>query len=192
MDRSEDKLAQAFQALSAESPQNAPAELGLALQNAFRRHHVRRRRQHRLITAGALGVCLIVAAVLLSKSRYSGLQEKQPALATTQEKNLPVQVPTPRVSVPGNQPVKSTIASLHKAPRKAESAARVVSQFTSLASYDPAFSKDGFKIVRVGLSSAELSQMGAPSYVYPAGRRVLTDVVLDRDGIPVAVRTVGR
>src|SRR5436190_1808928 len=111
MDRSEDKLAQAFQALSAKSPQNAPAEVGL---------------------------------------------------------------------------------TLHKAFRKAESAARVVSQFTSLASYDPAFSKDGFKIVRVGLSSAELSQMGAPSYVYPAGRRVLTDVVLDRDGIPVAVRTVGR
>jgi|SRR5438874_4292128 len=192
MDRSEDKLAQAFQALSAKSPQNAPAEVGLTLQNAFRRHHVRRRRRRRLITAGALGASLVVAAVLLSKSRSSGLQEKQPSLATKQESPLPPRESKPIVSVPENQPAKSTIASLHKAPRKAESAARVVSQFTSLASYDPAFSKDGFKIVRVGLSSAELSQMGAPSYVYPPGRRVLTDVVLDRDGIPVAVRTVGR
>src|SRR5438105_2788905 len=112
MDRSEDKLAQAFQALSAESPQSAPAEVGLALQNAFRQHHVRRRRRRRLITAGALGVCLIVAAVLFSKSRSSGPQERQPTLATKQENTLPVRESGPPVSVPTNQPIRSTIASL--------------------------------------------------------------------------------
>ncbi len=192
MNQSEERLAQAFQALSAESPQSAPAEVGLALQDAFRRHHVRRRRQRRLITAGVLGACLVVAAVLLSKSRSSGLQEKQPTLATRQEQSLPNPETRSLGAVPNNTQVKSTIASLQKVHRKARPSANVVSNFTSLASYDPAFSKDGFKIVRVGLSSAELSQMGAPSYVYPAGRRVLTDVVLDRDGIPIAVRTVGR
>ncbi len=192
MNQSEERLAQAFQALSAESPQSAPAEVGLALQDAFRRHHVRRRRQRRLITAGVLGACLVVAAVLLSKSRSSGLQEKQPTLATRQEQSLPNPETRSLGAVPNNTQVKSTIASLQKVHRKARPSANVVSNFTSLASYDPAFSKDGFKIVRVGLSSAELSQMGAPSYVYPASRRVLTDVVLDRDGIPIAVRTVGR
>jgi len=192
MNQSEERLAQAFQALSAESPQSAPAEVGLALQDAFRRHHVRRRRQRRLITAGVLGACLVVAAVLLSKSRSSGLQEKQPTLATRQEQSLPNPETRSLGAVPNNTQVKSTIASLQKVHRKARPSANVVSNFTSLASYDPAFSKDGFKIVRVGLSSAELSQMGAPSNVYPAGRRVLTDVVLDRDGIPIAVRTVGR
>ena len=192
MNQSEERLAQAFQALSAESPQSAPAEVGLALQDAFRRHHVRRRRQRRLITAGVLGACLVVAAVLLSKSRSSGLQEKQPTLATRQEQSLPNPETRSLGAVPNNTQVKSTIASLRKVHRKARPSANVVSNFTSLASYDPVFSKDGFKIVRVGLSSAELSQMGAPSNVYPAGRRVLTDVVLDRDGIPIAVRTVGR
>jgi len=192
MNQSEERLAQAFQALSAESPQSAPAEVGLALQDAFRRHHVRRRRQRRLITAGVLGACLVVAAVLLSKSRSSGLQEKQPTLATRQEQSLPNPETRSLGAVPNNTRVKSTIASSQKVHRKARPSANVVSNFTSLASYDPVFSKDGFKIVRVGLSSAELSQMGAPSNVYPAGRRVLTDVVLDRDGIPIAVRTVGR
>jgi hypothetical protein len=193
MNQSEERLARAFQALAEESPQSAPAEVGLALQNAFRQHHVRRRRRRRLITTGALVACLVVAAVLLSKSRSSGSQEvKQSTLATRQERSLPAQVPSPRFSVPGNQPVRSAIASLHKVHRRAQPSVNVVGNFTSLASYDPVFSKDGFKIVRVGLSSAELSQMGAPSYVHPAGRRVLTDVVLDRDGIPIAVRTVGR
>ena len=192
MNQSEERLAQAFQALAEESPQRAPADVGLALQNAFRQHQVRRRRRRRLITAGALGACLVVAAVLVSKSWSSGPQVKQSTLATLQEKSLPAQVPSPRVSAPENQPVKPTIASLHKVPRKAQPSVKVAGNFTSLASYDPAFSKDGFKIVRVDLSSAELSQMGAPSYIHPAGRRVLTDVVLDRDGIPVAVRIVGR
>ena len=192
MNQSEERLSHAFQALAAESPQSAPAEVGLALQHAFHRHHVRRRRQRRLITAGALGVCVVVAAVLLSKSKSSGPQEKQTSLATTQEKILPDREPTLPAPAPDNTPVKSPIASLRKVHRKAQPAANDAGNFTSLASYDPAFSKDGFKIVRVGLSSAELSQMGAPSYVHPAGRRVLTDVVLDRDGIPIAVRTVGR
>ena len=159
MNQSEERLAQAFQALSAESPQSAPAEVGLALQDAFRRHHVRRRRQRRLITAGVLGACLVVAAVLLSKSRSSGLQEKQPTLATRQEQSLPNPETRSLGAVPNNTQVKSTIASLQKVHRKARPSANVVSNFTSLASYDPAFSKDGFKIVRVGLSSAELSQM---------------------------------
>ena len=192
MNQSEERLAQAFQALAEESPQSAPAEVGLTLQNAFRQHHVRRRRRRRLITAGALVACLVVAAVLLSKSRPSGSHVKQSTLATRQEESLPAQAPSPRVSVPENQPVKPAMASLHKVHRRPQPSVNVVGNFTSLASYDPAFSKDGFKIVRVGLSSAELSQMGAPSYVHPAGRRVLTDVVLDRDGIPIAVRTVGR
>ena len=192
MNQSEERLAQAFQALAEESPQSAPADVGLALQSAFRQHHVRRRRRRRLITASALGACLVVAAVLLSKSWSSGPQVKQSTLATRQEKNLPAQVSSPRVSAPENQPVKTTTASLHKVHRKAQPSVNVAGNFTSLASYDPAFSNDGFKIVRVDLSSAELSQMGAPSYVHPAGRRVLTDVVLDRDGIPIAVRTVGK
>ena len=192
MDQSEKRLAQAFQALAAESPQSAPAELGLALQDAFRQHHVRRRRQRRLITAGALGACLVVAAVLLSKSWSSGLQRKQSTQATKHREVLPALEPLPNASVPDNQPVKSTIASLHKAHRKAQPSADLAGNFTSLASYDPAFSKDGFKIVRVGLSSAELSQMGAPGSGHSFGQRVLTDVLLDRDGIPIAVRTVGR
>jgi hypothetical protein len=62
----------------------------------------------------------------------------------------------------------------------------------SLPSYDPAFSQGGFKIVRVGLTGADLVQLGAPQPSDLAGRRVLADVMLDRDGIPVAVRTVGR
>src|ERR1700737_2021629 len=158
MNQSEERLAQAFQALAEESPQSAPAEVGLALQNAFRQHHVRRRRRRRLITVGALVACLLVAAVLLSKSRSSGSQVKQSTLATRQERSLPTQVPSPRFSGPENQPVRSAIASLHKVRRRAQPSVNVAGNFTSLASYDPAFSKDGFKIVRVGLSGAELSQ----------------------------------
>src|SRR5437660_1496677 len=77
MNQSEERLAQAFQALAEESPQSAPADIGLALQNAFRQHHVRRRRQRWLITAGALGACLVVAAALVSKTWSSGPQVKQ-------------------------------------------------------------------------------------------------------------------
>ena len=142
MNQSEERLAQAFQSLAGESPQSAPAEIGVALQNAFRQHHVRRRRRRRLITAGALGACLVVAGVLLSKSWSSGPQVKQSTLATRQEKSLPVQVPSPRVSAPQNQPVKPTIVSLHKVHRKAQPSVNVAGNFTSLASYDPAFSKD--------------------------------------------------
>src|SRR5437016_11904603 len=108
MNQSEERLGQAFQALAAESPQSAAADVGLTLQNAFRQHHVRRRRRRRLITAGALGACLVVAAVLLSKSRSSGLQQKQPSLATKQESTLPPRESKPIVSVPENRSEEHT------------------------------------------------------------------------------------
>src|SRR3984893_8046659 len=134
MNKAEKRRAQPFQARAKESPQSAPAEVGLALQNAFRQHHVRRRRRRRLITAGALVACLVVAAVLLSKSRSSGSQVKQSTLATRQEKSLPAQVPSPRVSVPENQPVQPAIASFQKVHRRAQPSVNVAGNFTSLAS----------------------------------------------------------
>ena len=62
--------------------------------------------------------------------------------------------------------------------------------FVPLPSYNSALSTDEFKIMRVGLTSAELYQMGLPAQA--STRRVLTDVVIDSDGIPVAVRLASR
>ena len=66
----------------------------------------------------------------------------------------------------------------------------VARDFVPLPGYDPALSTNEFKIVRLGLASAELYQLGLPARA--STRRALTDVVIDGDGIPVAVRLASR
>ena len=192
MKPTDEKIDQAFQALAAESPRGAPGELGTSLMDAFRHHHVIRRRC-RLIGTAVLVVAFVGVGMWVSRS-WSWRKAPDQLIATNQpETVLPVpQSTNEKPPGPVNRPRPKIVSQVSKPVRKSGAKLVAPNSFTSLASFDPAFSRDGFKIVRVGLTNADLIQMGAPSQLHTSGQRMLTDVILDRDGIPIAVRTVGR
>ena len=194
MKTTDEQIDLAFQALATESPQGAPAELGASLMGSFRQHHVIRRRRRRLIGAAVLVVAFVGVVSWISRLRPSQNAPNNQVLTARQpEKALPVPEPTnEKTTSLSNPPRQNIVAQTSKPVRKSEAQPVPHNSFTSLASYDPAFSPDGFKIIRIGLTNADLIQMGAPSHLHSSSRPVLTDVMLDRDGIPIAVRTAGR
>src|SRR5258707_10246624 len=114
MNPTEERLSEAFQALSEESLQGAPAEIGLSVKTAFRQHHLLRRRQRRLIGVAALGACVVIAAVAVSKSWSAQRREDQSTLAAkgTQEKVLAPE-PKPKPLSPERAPQQDTLAPVN-------------------------------------------------------------------------------
>ena len=193
MKTTDEQIDLAFQALATESPQGAPAGLGASLMGSFRQHHVIRRRR-RLIGTALCVVAFIGVGLLVSRSWLARNAPNNRVLVARQpETALPVPEPTnEKAALPSNPQRPNIVARTSKPVRKSEAKTVPRNSFTSLASYSPAFSPDGFKIIRVGLTNADLIQMGAPSHLHSSSQPVLTDVMLDRDGIPIAVRTAGR
>ena len=187
MNQAEERLSKAMEDLAAQAPPSAPPGLGVNLRDAFRRHHLRRRRR-RLMWAAALATVIIAA--FLAREKLSIHPQQAPAL-TAQATPTPDLAP-PRKATEDSftqQPSPHAIAKA-KGPRRKLTTTVVAHNFVPLPSYEPALSTDEFKIVRLGLTSDDLYQMGLPAQ--PSTRRVLTDVLIDRDGIPVAVRLASR
>ncbi|HJX83252.1 MAG TPA: hypothetical protein VJ723_02780, partial [Candidatus Angelobacter sp.] len=60
----------------------------------------------------------------------------------------------------------------------------------ALPSYDPAMAPGDLQIVRLELTGAELSLVGAPVTEALTDRRIRADFLVGRDGTPYGVRLV--
>ena len=194
MNEVEDRITRAFEALSASSPDGAPPTVANSLQETFRRHHLRRRRQRQVI--GIVGVLTCMAAVAFISWRSSSprVEPRQTFIAKeTPDKLPPPPSPSPNDLRPAPRPQnRDVIAKSNRPPHARISSASSRSQFVPLPSYNAAFSNGDVRIVRLGLTNTDLHQMGAPQLGYPGASRTLADVMLDADGIPIAVRRVER
>jgi hypothetical protein len=188
-DRTEARLTEALRRMAAASRQGAGPEVGAGLVMAFRRHHTRRRRIRRTGIA-ALGICMMVAAVLVSmrdsgKKRQEATKAPVPVTNTAEHKN-------PTAPAPPAPEVKRTVvkeaSARPKATRPAQRAA--TRAFLALPAYDPGVPMDELNVVRVRLPESALWKMGAPVRPDAGMRRVTADFVVSQDGTPYAVRLV--
>lgn len=198
MDQSNEHLARAFETLADSAPDGASLKTELALMDSFRQHHVRRKRQRQAISLLTFCLCLITVALVVLKSRSLPVQPQMPILALqTPDKSTTANQSTSNRPLPENQTPNprrnpTVVAKLNKPVRPRPRASSPSGDFVSLPSYDAAFSNGGFKIVRLGLTRTDLYQMGAPQVGDLAKGQILADVMLDRDGIPIAVRRIGK
>jgi hypothetical protein len=180
----DDKLTAALRHLAASSPHGAPAEIGVGLTMAFRRHHARRRLVRRM-SAVALAACIALVAGLLSiRSPHKAPRERAQEAAS----NVAAW-PANAVSAPAaiTRPARSS-AKRVKARAAAVTASR--REFLALPGYDPAVPSDELHVVRVQLPASALWQMGAPVSPDSGARRFMADFVVSQDGTPYAVRLV--
>lgn len=199
MNHSEDRLSQAFRDLAAEAPQRAPAALGVRLQDSFRKHHIRRRRVRLFTGVSVLAACVVLAFVFVSLrhrsiSHRTTIDGTMSARDTSHQDNQAAENDDARsgVSLPSH-PTNVTPNIRKKyanaAPsRKQASSGNIAKGFTPLPSYDPSYPATGYQIVRVGLQDTALSQLGLPVHESSSGKQVVADLLLDRDGMPIAVR----
>jgi len=205
MNGSEERLAQALRELAATSPREAPAELGLRLESAFRRHHSRRRRQRILLAAGMM-VCVAVSVAWLlagKRPRTELLSTRTPARPSRLHERETQ--PAPAISKRG--PVSSltgqTGAIAHRVfPHRARAAAKpsgnrlppaitvAADDFVALPSLDPALPVGPLRMVRLKLPGSALQLLGYPINHELLDRSVLTDVLVGQDDVPYAVRFV--
>jgi hypothetical protein len=205
MNHPEDRLSSAFRDLAAEAPRGAPAGLGLTLKNSFRRHHARRRRV-RAYTVASLSACVIFS-FLFVVTRGPSTSPQAPGDSSTEAINpgpaAPQATDEKMESTPGSNQAGGESADPGRArgphntvfvgehARRNRSSSRTSKDFIPLPSYHPDFPSEGYQIVRVGLQDASLSQLGLPVREDSSGRRVIADLLVDRDGLPMAVRFVG-
>lgn len=199
MNHSEERLSKAFRDLAAQAPSGAPAELGVKLKDSLRRHHIRRRRGRILASAVALAVCLVFAALLASKG--NGFFFNRDADAPSAGIKDSTGLPKVAISQPPSNPDPNSIRQEPVAPQKVSvtykpnhnrTSADNIKGFIPLPTYHSAFPVDGYQIVRVGLRDTALSQLGLPVREDSSDRQVVADLLVDSDGLPMAVRFVGR
>ncbi len=179
--QSGERLSAALRELAASSRQGASAEAGLLLKDAFRRHHLRRKRMFRVRVA-LICVCLVVLAlaVLLKRSAVPGA--RQPAMAQTippQEVSAP-----PAVSVSKMRPA----AQPTRTPRRDNTSGD--SAFVALPAVAVLPATDELRIVRLEISGEDLPLVGMPVTEELARRRLTADFVVGHDGTPYAMRLV--
>ncbi len=181
------RLSEALRGLAASSHRGAPAEVGMGLATAFRRHHARRRLARRASVA-TLAACVALAAGLMSlRSRHEAptreIVKEQPSVVpakTSQWVTIAKAITTPSL------PVKKHVKP--KALNKTLAASR--HQFLALPGYDPAVPVDELHVVRVRVPASALWQMGAPVSPDSGARKFMADFVVSQDGTPYAVRLV--
>jgi hypothetical protein len=207
MNHSEERLSGAFKDLAAQGPQGAPAELRGQLTESLRKRHLFRTRMRAIASACAVAACLGVITWLSLKGNNLFLkQSSNPPLASVPESTGPPAL-TNSDGLPdsGNglaitkpEPPQRVLAAHRPGHRGSNRSTNtclgpgIAAGFTPLPTYDPAFPADGYQIVRVGLQDAALSQLGLPIHESASGQRVVADLLLDRDGLPLAVRFLGR
>ncbi len=185
--QSEDRLSEALRRLAADSSQGAPPELGSALKAAFHRRHVRRRRVR---TAGltTLAACLAVFAAFLLWRKSPALDSVTPGvpvIAGAPAKEKPAATATTVATAPSSRKRRVRAALPSAATLTSESG-----DFMALPSYDPAMAPGDLQIVRLELTGAELSLVGAPVTEALTDRRIRADFLVGRDGTPYGVRLV--
>lgn len=199
MNHSEERLSKAFRDLAAQAPSGAPTELGVKLKDSLRRHHIRRRRVRVLASAVALAVCLVCATLLLSNGNgfFFNRDADAPSAGIKDPTGLP-KVATSQPPSPVNpgsnrrEPVAPQKVSVTYKPRHNRTSVDHAQDFIPLPTYHSAFPADGYQIVRVGLQDTALSQLGLPVHEDSSGRQIVADLLVDSDGLPMAVRFVGR
>ncbi|HKW77291.1 MAG TPA: hypothetical protein VJN64_17290 [Terriglobales bacterium] len=184
---SEALLSAALHRLAKGSPSGAPEELGAGLARSFRQYHARRRRV-RVAGWAALAACLTVGAVLGMK--FTGRHDN-PVTPNVAVQPQPVQAPSAADQVQQLVPQRGRKERNEITARvKASVDANQNDGFVPLPSYDPAVGTGDIQVVRLELSGADLRLVGAPVTEDLSDRRILTDVVVGRDGTPYAVRFV--
>ena len=180
------RLSEALRGLAASAHRGAPAEVGLGLATAFRRHHARRRLVRRMNVA-TLAACLALVAGLMSlRSRHEApakeIVREQPSIVpakTSEGVAIAKAITTP--SLPVKKQVKPKAENNLAASRR---------QFLALPGYDPAVPSDELHVVRVQVPASALWQMGAPVSPDSGARKFMADFVVSQDGTPYAVRLV--
>jgi hypothetical protein len=191
MSFSEDQLSKALQDLATASPQSAPASLSVALQSAFERHHVARRRK-RAAFVTIFAICLVGSVLGLRVIKGSAKLDKNiaqsslPAIETPTAKASPAVVAKNTI-VPHSHNPKSL--QPHRVARDAAPPA-VAGDFVALPSFDPAMPIEQSRMLRVELPGSALQLVGYPITGDLLERHVLTDVLVGQDGTPYAVRLV--
>jgi hypothetical protein len=186
--KSDARLSKALRGLAASSSRGAPAEVGVELAAAFRKHHVRRRVVRRM-SVGAIVAGLAVVVVLMSLGSRSTHQVPAREIVQEQPSSIPVEVPqaatTAKTITTFPRPVTK-----HVKPKATNNIVASRRQFLALPGYDPTVPADELHIVRVQVPASALWQMGAPVSPDFGARRFMADFVVSQDGTPYAVRLV--
>lgn len=187
MNRPEDRLSNAFKYLAADAPKSAPTELGVMLKESFRRRQVRRKRL-RVYTSAALLACTALALfvfVTRSPREETGPSPVEAVQADDPNvKHITQDRPTPEKLELGMPKERDKVARRKRSYSHTK-------DFVPLPTYHPSVASEAYQVVRVGLRDQSLSQLGLPIREDASGRRLVADLLVDRDGLPMAVRFVG-
>ncbi|HEY2234488.1 MAG TPA: hypothetical protein VGK01_13525 [Candidatus Angelobacter sp.] len=182
------RLSEALRGLAASSGRGAPAEVGVGLAAAFRKHHARRRLVQR-VSIGAIAAAFAVVVGLMSLGSRSPHQVPAKEIVQEQPSSIPVEVPRPAT-------ITKTIAALPRPvtkrvkPKATNNITASRRQFLALPGYDPTVPADELHIVRVQVPASALWQMGAPVSPEFGAHKFMADFVVSQDGTPYAVRLV--
>lgn len=181
MTRDRDKLEAALHELAASTRQGASPELELALKDAFRRHHVRRRRTV-MMRVGILSLCFasLAASFLLRRSPQRNGGQAEVRMIPSEEVHYPAPTSTSRTIRP---------ALIRKASAN-RSSSTLTTAFVPLPSLEMVTVGDELRVVRLEMPGEDLRLLGAPVTEEIAARRVTADFVVGHDGTAYAVRLV--
>jgi hypothetical protein len=182
------RLSEALRGLAASSGRGAPAEVGVELAAAFRKHHVRRRVVRRM-SVGAIVAGLAVVVGLMSLGSRSTHQVPTKEIVQEQPSSIPIKVPQPAAIAKTITTSPRPLAK-HVKPKATNNITASRRQFLALPGYDPTVPADELHIVRVQVPASALWQMGAPVSPDFGARRFMADFVVSQDGTPYAVRLV--
>jgi len=189
--KSDARLIEALRGLAASSGRGAPAELGVGLATAFRRHHARRRLIRR-VSVGTIAAGLLVMIGLMSLGSRS--PHRGPGKEIVKEQPRAVPAKTPEVAtvakVVPNAPPRPVKKQAKPKSANNNLAAASRREFLALPGYDPAIPAEELSIVRVRVPASALWQMGAPVNPDSGARKFMADFVVNQDGTPYAVRLV--
>jgi len=183
INQSEERLTAALRDLAAASKHGASPEIGLMLQDAFRRHHLRRRRVFRLRVA-VVSICF--AALASSFLLWKPAVKKAVVVQNGPVVAIPAQ-PAAHVEATSNSGTPSPVRARRTSRRKNTPAANT---FVALPSFDLIPAGDQFRVVRLEMPGEDLRLVGAHVTEEIARRRVTADFVVGHDGTPYAVRLV--
>lgn len=183
MNETKDPLIDVLKQLRNAVPE-APHDLGVRLEAAFRHHHARRRRILVAQCAG-LAACLMIAAVFIP-AKYRLSQGSRRAPVAPASSALPATLTT---NVPDQQGPAPHQKGSHQAEGRI-TAPGAPQAFAALPGVDGRTLSGSWTIVRLKLSRADLGLVGVPDSGENPYDLVVADVLMDEDGTPYAVRVV--
>jgi len=199
MNPEKDTLSEALRELAANSPQ-ASQNLGANLQQAFARHHARRRLRQRTIVAVGLAACVAISVGLLRTGRQTRTAQTVTPSSQVAKAPLPEQkVAPPEGSKRGVQTIAKSAARprIHKKEMNKPQSSRIEpsttvepGDFVALSTFDPAVPLGESRIVRMDLPGSALQLIGYPVEGQLLDRRIVTDILVGQDGMPYAVRLI--